>query len=85
MSVDEMESLVSRLCHKYSSTLHLVSTMEKTELRPSDNYIVMASHVLWDLWQTTRKDKYFYQAVGELRSAARESPSNWQLKLMLIR
>ena len=48
MSVDEMESLVSRLCHKYSSTLHLVRNMEKTELRPSDNYIVMASHMLWE-------------------------------------
>ena len=80
-----MEKLVEKLTQKYKASQPLVEHMEKTELRPADNYIVMAGHVLWDLWHSTRLDKYFYMATVFLENALKLSPSNWQLKFLLIR
>jgi N-terminal acetyltransferase B complex non-catalytic subunit len=73
------------LVNRYLSTQHLVKEMEKTDLRPSDNYIVLASHMLWDLWVDASDPQYFMKATSLLELGLTNSPANWQLKLMLIR
>ena len=64
---------------------HLVEDMVSTDLRPSDEYLILASHLLWDIWQNTREDKTYLQCAVLLHWGLSTSPSNWQLKLMLIR
>jgi len=83
--VEELESVVRRLISRFRGTQKLVEHMEKTEVRPTDGYIVMAVHVLWDLWHKTRRDKYFYIATVFLHHAATLSPANAQIKFLLIR
>ena len=63
----------------------LVKDMVITDLRPSDDYLILASHLLWDIWQQTKEDKFYLQCAVLLHWGLSTSPSNWQLKLMLIR
>ena len=76
------------MCHladRYQKTRPLTEKMESTEIRPNDYYIVMASHILWDLWLGTRLDKYFYLATALLHKCLETSPADFHAKLMLIR
>ena len=59
--------------------------MVSTDLRPSDEYLVLASHLLWDIWRQTTEDRFYLQCAVLLYWGLSTSPSNWQLKLMLIR
>ena len=70
---------------KYRSVQPLVEDMVITDLRPSDEYLVLVSHLLWDVWHQTKEDKFYLQCVVFLHWALAKSPSNWQLKLMMIR
>ena len=70
---------------KYIKVQPLVKDMVSTDLRPSDEYLVLASHLLWDLWHLTREDRFLLQCAVTLHWGLASSPANWQLKLMLIR
>lgn len=83
--VPELEAQVRSLISRFNAVQPLVEDMEKTEVRPVDGYIVMAAHILWDLWQKTRLDKYFYIATVFLQHAGSLSPANAQIKFLLIR
>merc|ERR1719422_2574217 len=64
LSIENLLKEVEKLVEKYQSVQPLVEDMVSTDLRPSDEYLVLVSHLLW---------------------ALSKSPSNWQLKLMMIR
>ena len=85
LSLFEIETEVTNLMSTYNSVQHLVADYLSTDIRPSDNYVLLASHLLWDLWQSTREEKYFFQCTSLLYKGLGSSPSNWQMKLMLIR
>eukprot|EP00092_Neocalanus_flemingeri_P005475 GFUD01005905.1.p1 GENE.GFUD01005905.1~~GFUD01005905.1.p1 ORF type:complete len:940 (-),score=337.38 GFUD01005905.1:210-3029(-) len=85
LSTTQLEEEVTRLVAKYNSVQHIVTDMVSTDLRPPDNYLVLASHLLWDLWNTTKEGKYFMQSTALLYIGLSTSPSNWQFKLMLIK
>lgn len=76
-----MASLVAR----WRLVQPLVSDLLPTDLRPSDSYLVIAAHLLWDLWCTTGASKHFLRATTILQMGVASSPSNWQMKLLLIR
>jgi len=85
LSNTQLEEEVTRLLAKYNSVQHIVTDMVSTDLRPPDNYLVLASHLLWDLWNSTKEEKYFMQCTALLYMGVSTSPSNWQMKLMLIK
>jgi len=85
LSNTQLEEEVTRLLAKYNSVQHIVTDMVSTDLRPPDNYLVLASHLLWDLWNSTKEEKYFMQCTALLYMGVSTSPSNWQIKLMLIK
>eukprot|EP00090_Calanus_glacialis_P026356 TRINITY_DN4142_c0_g1_i1.p1 TRINITY_DN4142_c0_g1~~TRINITY_DN4142_c0_g1_i1.p1 ORF type:complete len:932 (-),score=392.23 TRINITY_DN4142_c0_g1_i1:208-3003(-) len=85
LSNSHLEVEVTRLLAKYNSVQHIVTDMVSTDLRPPDNYLVLASHLLWDMWNTTKEEKYFMQCTALLYTGLSTSPSNWQMKLMLIK
>jgi len=85
LTTTSMEEEVTRLLAKHNSVQHIVADMVPTDLRPSDNYLVLASHLLWELWNTTKQRKYFMQCTALLYMGLSTSPSNWQMKLMLIK
>ena len=85
LSEEKTGAVVAGLVEKYVSVQPLVEDMVSTDLRPSDEYLVMASHLLWAAWQQSGKEKYFHQNLGLLSWALSSSPANWQLKLLLTR
>jgi len=85
LSLPAVEKVVEGLLNKYVSVQPLVQGAEPTELLPSDGFVLLASHLLWDTWMTSNNNRYFYMMCSMLRLGLQHSPSNWQLKLLLIR
>ncbi|KAK1800814.1 hypothetical protein P4O66_005996, partial [Electrophorus voltai] len=56
----------------------------KTELQFSDMYCLMAAHVYIDLWIETGKEHVLWQCLGLLEEGLAHSPSNAQIKLLLL-
>jgi len=85
LSEDVAEAEVANLVARWRLVQPLVSDLLPTDLRPSDSYLVLAAHLLWDLWSTTGSSKHFLRATTILQMGVASSPSNWQMKLLLIR
>ena len=85
LSVEQSLAEVDTLVERFLSVQHLVQEMLVTDIRPSDEYLLMVSHLLWTLWTQTTEDKYYLRSVVILYWGLSLSPSNWQMKLMLIR
>lgn len=85
LSTDVVERMVTGLLDRYVSTQPLVAHMLDSEIRPSDGYIVIASHLLWEKWMDTRANRFFMLATAMLRLGLTYSPSNWQLMIFLVR
>ena len=49
--------MVTGLLDRYVISQPLVMHMIDTEIRPSDGYIVLACHLLWDKWVDTRANR----------------------------
>ena len=56
-----------------------------TEQRPTDAYVVLAGHLLWELWAETGNDDYFWKAVVALEFALKLSPASYHLRFLLVR
>merc|ERR1711963_18825 len=56
-----------------------------TVTRPYDNYLVLAGHILWELWHETSEDKYFWTAIINLDQALKISPASYSLRFILIK
>ena len=76
---------VATLVARWRLVQPLMSDFLATDLRPSDSYLVLAAHLLWDLWIATGSSKHFLRATTILQMGVTSSPSNWQMKLLLIR
>ena len=57
-STEMVESIVSGLINRYVACQPLVAHLERTELRPCDGYLVIASHLLWEKWEITRNIRF---------------------------
>ena len=70
-----------------------------TEQRASDNYLILAAHILWELWvdpdaaarrgdssgAAAEHDKYFWKAVVLLEYTLKLSPSNFNARFLLVK
>ena len=55
-----------------------------TDLQYSDNYLLLASYLLVDIWQLDGNNKQLWQTIVLLERGVQKCPSNHQLKLLLI-
>jgi len=85
LTEDVAEAEVANLVARWRLVQPLMSDFLATDLRPSDSYLVLAAHLLWDLWIATGSSKHFLRATTILQMGVTSSPSNWQMKLLLIR
>ncbi len=76
--VQELECLFLA-CHP------LVKDYSKTEQRPSDMFVVLAAHLLWEMWVETREDRYFWKAVLQLEYARKLSRTNFHVMFLLVK
>lgn len=56
-----------------------------TVVRPYDNYLMLACHILWDLWHESGDDKHFWTGAFELHRALKASPASYNLRFLLIK
>ncbi|XP_015121596.1 N-alpha-acetyltransferase 25, NatB auxiliary subunit [Diachasma alloeum] len=81
------ESLVERLCKLYEVGNKLCPSDERlpTDFAPFDSYILIASHLLLQLWYESSGAGYLYRAMMLLEKGLATSPANFHLKIMLVR
>lgn len=82
----QREKLASELIalHK-SCSAKFDQGYSSTVVRPYDNYLMLACHILWDLWQENGDDKQFWTSVFELHRALKASPASYNLRFLLIK
>ncbi|XP_067935539.1 N-alpha-acetyltransferase 25, NatB auxiliary subunit-like isoform X2 [Watersipora subatra] len=86
-SLSESEK-VSRAQLLRSHFLCFSSTVEKdvlsTDVKTCDNYIILAVHILMDVYASTGDDKYILQSLAWLEQAIKISPATHQISLLLV-
>uniref|UniRef100_A0A4W4FEL9 N-alpha-acetyltransferase 25, NatB auxiliary subunit n=1 Tax=Electrophorus electricus TaxID=8005 RepID=A0A4W4FEL9_ELEEL len=84
LSTDGKLALIHELRAHYRHGLQFGTSCLKTELQFSDMYCLMAAHVYIDLWIETGKEHVLWQCLGLLEEGLAHSPSNAQIKLLLL-
>ncbi|XP_077398657.1 N-alpha-acetyltransferase 25, NatB auxiliary subunit [Vanacampus margaritifer] len=84
LDADAKLRLVAELKAHYRHGLKFGKNTLKTELQFSDMYCLMAAHVYIDLWMESGDETMAWQCLGLLQEGLSNSPSNAQLKLLLL-
>ncbi|XP_076276164.1 phagocyte signaling impaired isoform X1 [Lasioglossum baleicum] len=87
ISVDEQKQLVERLCKLYEKGNELCPIQERlpTDFCPADSYILLATHLLHELWSNTDEASHLYRAMSILERGLLSSPANFHIKILLVR
>jgi len=84
-SVSEREKTANEIINMYKTCSQHFTDYSNTVTRPYDNYLVLAGHILWELWHETSEDKYFWTAIINLDQALKISPASYSLRFILIK
>ena len=76
---------VNALWAEYQEALPLGQGLEKTELQYGDEFVLLAGHLLLDLYQQHHQVSLMIQAISLLETALNKSIHNFQIKLLLVR
>ncbi|CAG8631888.1 16374_t:CDS:10, partial [Dentiscutata heterogama] len=84
---NEVESTqyVNKLWRSYKGSLQYGTKLLEAENQHGDDFILLCSHVLIDLYKKSGKSSYIFQAIFLLEAAMKKSNYNFQFKLILIR
>ncbi|CAG8802328.1 18140_t:CDS:10, partial [Dentiscutata erythropus] len=84
---NEVESTqyVNKLWHSYKGSLQYGTKLLEAENQHGDDFMLLCSHVLIDLYKKFGKSSYIFQAIFLLEAAMKKSNYNFQFKLLLIR
>ncbi|KAG2237856.1 N-acetyltransferase B complex non catalytic subunit-domain-containing protein [Thamnidium elegans] len=77
--------LVNELWQQYQDALPLGEGLEKTEMQHGDEFVILASHILLDLYNHHKQAGILIQAISLLEIALTKSIHNFQIKLILVR
>lgn len=77
--------IVNELWKEYQDALPLGEDLEKTEMQHGDEFVILASHILLDLYNEHKQAGILIQAISLLEIALTKSIHNFQIKLMLVR
>ncbi|OXU18145.1 hypothetical protein TSAR_006441 [Trichomalopsis sarcophagae] len=85
--VEERKNLVKRLIDLYDKGNALCprETRLATDFCPADSYILLAVHILYQLWYETSDATWLYKAMNILERGLLSSRANFHLKILLIR
>ena len=87
VDTNEQEQLVERLCKLYEKSNELCPVEERlpTDFCPADSYILLATHLLHELWYNTSEAFHLYRAMALLERGLLSSPANFHIKILLVR
>lgn len=75
----------NELWNEYQEALPLGEGLEKTEMQYGDEFVILASHILLDLYKQDHQISFLIQAICLLETALVKSIHNFQIKLVLVR
>ena len=78
-------SQASELIKWHQNCSRKFTEYSNTVVRPFDGYMILASHLYWDMWQTSSDDKYLWSALVPLHTALKDSPASFQFRFLLIK
>ncbi|KAI8359816.1 N-acetyltransferase B complex non catalytic subunit-domain-containing protein [Blakeslea trispora] len=84
-SIEEAMKIVNSLFESYRQALPLGEGLEKTEIQYGDEFVILAAHLLLDLYHQHKQTVFLLQAITILESALLKSVYNFQIKLLLVR
>ncbi|CAJ0748382.1 19699_t:CDS:10, partial [Entrophospora sp. SA101] len=86
LSESELITYINKLWKLYQDSLKFGTNLPETEKQHGDDFAILASHALIDLYlKYPEKIIYLLQAIFLLESALEKSKNNFQFKLLLIR
>ncbi|TPX65727.1 hypothetical protein SpCBS45565_g04984 [Spizellomyces sp. 'palustris'] len=85
-SDEKMHATVTTYVKAYKDTISLGEQLDERELQPGDDYLLLAVHILVQLYSRDGDRKnYLSEAVAVLEYGLQRSKFNFQIKLLLIR
>ncbi|ERL95051.1 hypothetical protein D910_12321 [Dendroctonus ponderosae] len=86
LSVEHLRALVTALFLHYQHGYQAYGKdLPATELGPSDNYAILAAHILFDLSIIENEMEYVVVAIALLGGLLKNSPSNFHAKLLVVK
>lgn len=87
VDINKQKQLVERLCKLYKKGNELCPIQDRlpTDFCPADSYILLATHLLHELWYNTNDAVYLYRAMELLECGLLSSPANFYIKILLVR
>lgn len=86
LSAEHLRALVTALFLHYQHGYQAYGKdLPPTELGPSDNYAILAAHVLFDLSIIENEMEYVVVAIALLDGLLKNSPSNFHAKLLVVK
>ncbi|EEC10304.1 hypothetical protein IscW_ISCW007346 [Ixodes scapularis] len=84
-SKEQRLQLVRDLFESYQNGLRFGIGLLPTDFQPSDNYAILAGCILLDVWQESGDNRVLLWLLAALERALLNSPSCFQLKLLLLK
>ncbi|XP_029837658.3 N-alpha-acetyltransferase 25, NatB auxiliary subunit [Ixodes scapularis] len=85
LSKEQRLQLVRDLFESYQNGLRFGIGLLPTDFQPSDNYAILAGCILLDVWQESGDNRVLLWLLAALERALLNSPSCFQLKLLLLK
>ncbi|XP_022085610.1 N-alpha-acetyltransferase 25, NatB auxiliary subunit-like isoform X2 [Acanthaster planci] len=85
LSQEEKLTLAKELIKRSEAAQSYGKDLLCTDLQYGDEYLLMAVHLLIDIWEETGEDKYLWRMLGLLENGLSSSSSCHHMKLLLIR
>ncbi|XP_014770080.1 N-alpha-acetyltransferase 25, NatB auxiliary subunit [Octopus bimaculoides] len=85
MPTEDRMSQVKDLLKFYKHGLTLGKDLLATDIQYADTYLLLAMHLLLDIYNQTGDTGVLWQIIAQLEKGLKNSPSNFQIKLLLIR
>ncbi|XP_050544886.1 N-alpha-acetyltransferase 25, NatB auxiliary subunit isoform X2 [Daktulosphaira vitifoliae] len=85
LNIDQKLNLADRLLKCYHRCEVFNNNQRSSEIMANDTFVVMMAHVLYDIWVESNKLAYIKEAIVVLEYAFSLSPSNFHIKLLLLK
>nr|CAD7589516.1 unnamed protein product [Timema genevievae] len=85
LNLSNKRQLSLSLYQHYRHGIEFNKSLLHTDIASNDPYALLTAHVLCDLWFETRNSQFLVDALVILENALEFSPSNFHIKLLLLR
>ncbi|KAI8820831.1 N-acetyltransferase B complex non catalytic subunit-domain-containing protein [Fimicolochytrium jonesii] len=86
LSVEETAAIVGDYLRAYKESIPIGKDLDKRELQPGDDYVLLVAHYLLDIFQNDRDNRALLaQIAAVLEYGLQRSEWNYQIRLLLVR